>query len=147
VHFDSLGALGIVESCVLIAPGRFGVNVQRGAAPLVVGNTIVGSLDCGIATFGSSPTCERNLIFDSVNFGIFCSGAAPALACNLLFRNGIPYSIDCGSHPDDLAGDPLFCADSSYAIRPDSPCAEGNAGECGQIGAVGVGCSAAPLSE
>ncbi|MBM4117423.1 hypothetical protein FJ251_06705 [bacterium] len=44
----------------------------------------------------------------------------------------------------NISLDPRFCLgqnpSSPYSLQAGSPCAEGNDGECGQIGALGVGC-------
>jgi predicted outer membrane repeat protein len=49
---------------------------------------------------------------------------------------------------DNLTSDPIFCDASAgdYSLRDDSPCADANSPVCGQIGALGVGCSAGPVT-
>lgn len=45
----------------------------------------------------------------------------------------------------NIAADPIFCGElhppEPYMLRNDSPCAEDNNPECGQVGAYGVGCT------
>lgn len=131
----------IIEANILREAGAFGVQIGESSHPLVIGNTIIGSKDCGIYHYGAA-TCERNIIVESVNYGIFCGGAQPpVLSCNAFFANGVHYSDNCDPGVTDIQADPMFCNTQTLALFAESPCAAENAGECGQIGAVGVGCA------
>jgi len=67
-------------------------------------------------------------------------------SCNDVYGNEGGDPSWCGSG-GNICEDPLFCLDENpdtpYTLQEDSPCAEGNNPECGQIGAWGVGCEAA----
>ena len=146
VRCANLETNAIIEGNIIRDPARYGVEISS-ARPTVIGNTIIGSKDCGIIHGGSEATCERNIIVDSVVWGVFCSfGASPTLACNAFFDNGSPSSGGdrsdlCVPGDGDFHADPLFCNRQTLALDASSPCAAANAGECGQIGAVGVGCA------
>jgi hypothetical protein len=67
-----------------------------------------------------------------------------SIRCNDIWGNTFN-SIVCssGSVEDNIWANPLFCPEgtgSIYHISSTSPCAARNAGSCGQIGALGVGC-------
>jgi len=145
VYTSGQGVNSVIEQNVIVEAGVFGVDVESGAAPLIARNTIVGSNDCGIRTVFTEPRCERNVIVESTNYGIACfvlsETETPVLSCNAFFANGIDYSDGCTPGDTDFHADPLFCDRASFAISAASPCAAQNAGECGQIGAVGVGCA------
>ncbi|MCK4414974.1 MAG: right-handed parallel beta-helix repeat-containing protein [Candidatus Eisenbacteria sp.] len=49
----------------------------------------------------------------------------------------------------NMSMDPLFCGSSQgdYALHSDSPCAADNNPECGQIGALGIGCAGSPIED
>jgi Right handed beta helix region len=138
----------IIEGNILREPQFYGVQIIGGARPLVIGNTIIGSNDCGIIHSDGQATCERNIIVESAVWGIFCGfGAPPSLSCNAFFDNGPEGSPDndhsdiCVPGDGDFHADPLFCNPQTLALAANSPCAAANAGDCGQIGAVGVGCA------
>lgn len=145
VYCNGSDANSIVEGNVIVEAGFFGVDVGSGADPLIQNNTIVGANDCGIRTVFTEPRIERNVIVESRNFGIACFALVPTevpvLSCNAFFANGIDYSTECVPGGSDFHADPLFCDRTSYAISAASPCAAENAGDCGLIGAAGVGCA------
>ena len=143
----------IIEGNILREPGNFGVEIVTSARPLVIGNTIIGSDDCGIYHYDNEggdgeATCERNIIVESTNWGIYCQvfSQPPSLSCNAFFDNGIDYSDVCVPGDGDIHADPLFCNPQTLALAANSPCAAANAGDCGQIGAVGVGCAVDTLA-
>ena len=45
-----------------------------------------------------------------------------------------------GATNGNLKADPLFCETGGLDLSGESPCAPGNSGECGLIGALGVAC-------
>lgn len=137
----------IIEGNILREPQVYGVQIIGGARPLVIGNTIIGSNDCGIIHSYGQGTCERNIIVESTNYGVFCAGLLPpTLSCNAFFDNGADYSVTCVPGDGDIHADPLFCNPQTLALAANSPCAAANAGDCGQIGAVGVGCAVDTLA-
>jgi hypothetical protein len=131
---------GRIDGNLLLYPTRFGVYAILGAHPTIVGNTIVGSNDCGIYT-DSEPVCERNIVVLSRNWGIFCAAQPPpALHCNDVFGSGLAPYGNCEPGDGDIERDPLFCDSTDFMLHADSPCAPDSS--CGQIGASGVGCGA-----
>jgi parallel beta-helix repeat protein len=138
----------IIEGNIFRAPLRFGVEIVGNARPLVTRNTIIDSKDCGIFHSGGEAMVERNLIVESVNWGIYCQFGytPPTLSCNAYFMNGTDNSTECVPGDGDFNADPLFCDEQTLALAENSPCAAANAGECGQIGAVGVGCGAVDMT-
>ncbi len=141
VYCSGSGANSIVEGNVIVEAGRFGVDVENNASPLIRNNTIVSANDCGIRTVTTEPRIERNVIVESSFYGIACFVGTPMLSCNAFFENAADDYSGCTPGDTDFNDDPLFCDRTSYAISAGSPCAAANAGECGQIGAVGVGCA------
>jgi predicted outer membrane repeat protein len=71
------------------------------------------------------------------------------LCCNIFGNHGGNWTgliADLLGIDGNISLDPLLCPGSgngSAYLQSDSPCAEGNNPECGQIGAWGVGCTAA----
>jgi hypothetical protein len=129
----------------------WGGAIRCGSAR-VVGNTIVANVNYSGsgAIHCSSADIRNNIIADSEHgYGIFCqSGTSPVIECNDVWNNrGGNY----GNYPDqtgsngNISDDPLFCGPESprrpYALFSGSPCAPAQQGECGLIGAFGVGCS------
>jgi hypothetical protein len=62
--------------------------------------------------------------------------------CNVFWNNEAGHFIDYIPHETDQIADPMFCNPEALdlTVHSDSPCAEGNTPECGQIGAWSVGC-------
>ncbi len=134
---------GTIEKNLLLYPGRFGVYCVLGAHPRVVGNTIVGAIECGIYSANSGPICDRNIVVLAQNYGFICYGPTlPTLYCNDAFGNGINYEGCMEDTTTNFKLDPLFCDSTAFTLRSDSPFDSANAGACGQIGAAGVGCAA-----
>ncbi len=112
---------------------------------------IGGGLAC---RFGSHATAENIIIaFSDAGRAVFCDAQsfAPALACTDIYGNAggdwsDPIAGQLGS-TGNISEDPLFCGEGSanrrYGLRSDSPCAQENNIECGQIGAFAVACSVA----
>ncbi len=61
--------------------------------------------------------------------------------CNLFWANDANFA-GYTQGVSDLFEDPQFCdvPNDDYSLRSASPCAEANSPDCGQIGALGVGC-------
>ena len=57
--------------------------------------------------------------------------------------------VDCALGADNFSADPMFCNEAAddYHLHEDSPCAAGSTpAGCGLVGALQVGCWAAPIS-
>ena len=107
--------------------GGAGINVA--STPLTVTNTI--------SAFNTGGTATAN--------GINVSNTTPVLSCNDVFGNeGMNYGgvADPTGTDGNISQDPLFCdlAGGDYAIEDGSPCAAGQSGGCGLIGALAAGC-------
>jgi subtilisin family serine protease len=107
--------------------GGAGINVA--STPLTVTNTI--------SAFNTGGTATAN--------GINVSNTTPVLSCNDVFGNeGMNYGgvADPTGTDGNISADPLFCdlAGGDYAIEDGSPCAAGQSGGCGLIGALSAGC-------
>jgi hypothetical protein len=139
VAYEGTGTTGRVERNLLVA-AVFGVFVRDAASPAVERNTIVGSGDCGIVSDASAPTLARNIIVGSANWGIACFLVPqPTSSCNALFNN-VNGNFNAGAcaGSTDIHADPMFCDLTTYTLLPGSPCAQANAGACGQMGAGNV---------
>jgi predicted outer membrane repeat protein len=77
------------------------------------------------------------------------NGGSAGLECCDVYGNAGGDWVGCiagqAGGPGNISEDPLFCGllhhESPYMLHADSPCSEENNPECGQIGALGVGCS------
>jgi hypothetical protein len=90
---------------------------------------------------------ERTIITGGrVGEAIRCAGGSSALlSCTDVFGNAGGDWIGCIMEQESLAGnlrgDPMFCqAGVNWNLCSDSPCAPEQAGACGLIGALSVGC-------
>jgi hypothetical protein len=72
----------------------------------------------------------------------------PSASCSNLFRSSLPA---LAQEMNNISVDPLFCGSANpaqpYALDESSPCAEGNSGTCGRIGAFPVGCAVSPVPD
>ncbi|MFC1573455.1 hypothetical protein ACFL6M_07655, partial [Candidatus Eisenbacteria bacterium] len=119
----------------------------------ILGCTIVGNGagDAGgVSCYDSS---QANIVasiiaFSSQGSAVYCSdGWAVVTCCDIYGNDGGDYVGCIGSYEGfegNISSDPLFCdiGNGEYTLREDSPCAEDNNAECGQVGAYGVGCEA-----
>jgi hypothetical protein len=75
-------------------------------------------------------------------------GSSPTYGCNDVFANAGGDSLSGGiNEGTNFSADPMFCDAQSedFSLHPSSPCL--SAGECGLVGALGVGpCSANSVS-
>ncbi len=99
---------------------------------------------CNSIIFGNGP----GLAFEEL--WMFPDAPVPELTCTVIYGNEggdwVGRFKDQLGHYGNLDIDPGLCGDNGPKeayLRGDSPCAEGNNPECGQIGAWGVGCTAA----
>jgi hypothetical protein len=103
------------------------IDVAFGATE--IRNTIVCFSDSGVAA-----TCSA-------------SGTITASCCDFFGNAGGDW-VGCVAGQENINGnlsaDPLFCdlAAGDYTLNANSPCAPPQSGDCGQIGAFGVGCGA-----
>jgi hypothetical protein len=84
--------------------------------------------------------------------GVYCASGTLQATCNDAWANAGGNYVGC---PDptgtggNIAADPLLCDPErgDFHLACDSPCAEGNNPQCGQIGLCPVGCGATPAAE
>jgi len=149
-----------VEDCTFsanVASGAGGAIHSSQSAALMVGCTIAdndGPVGSGVHTTGedSDVQLERTLIAFGLQgeaVSVLGDASASLLCCDLFGNEGGdwvgPIADQFGVN-GNIAADPIFCRElhppDPYMLRDDSPCAEENNPECGQIGAWGVGCTA-----
>lgn len=109
----------------------------------IMENTIWQNGDIGVwSTSGATVTLLRNIIGRN-QVGVACESPT-TFNCNDLWMNTVAdyEGPSCGDHVTDFALDPDFCCidGSCFTLQSDSPCAPGNSGGCGQVGARAVGC-------
>ena len=98
----------------------------------------------------SSPAVEisNNIIAGSSRgVALVCVNGAPTITCNDLWNN-TDGDGSCSLGDDNFSADPMFCDDigGDFRIHEDSPCAPASSPSgCGLVGALPVGCWAAPL--
>jgi len=92
-----------------------------------------------------SATVRANISYANAGWGLTTQpGAQIALGCNDWFGNGSGGTSGVAADSTDLAVDPMFCDLAGADVRLNSASPLLNAGDCGQIGALGVGCGATP---
>ena len=115
----------------------------------LAGNT--GPAGLWIGT-GAAITLDRTIVALEIDgSAVQCEGVdAPAFTCCDLSGNaggdwGGCIADQLGTN-GNFSADPLFCDPSSgdWSLHEDSPCAPNNP-ECGQVGALGVGCGPSPV--
>ncbi len=128
-------------------------------SPTISGCTIVdnraGGSGGGVGCFlSSSPKIENTIIaFSSIGEAVYChnAGCSPSLACCDLHGNAGGDWVGCVAGQNGTNGNfsenPAFCgwAMGDYTLRDCSPCVEGYG--CGQIGALGIGCTGPTVTE
>jgi hypothetical protein len=133
------------------------------SSPMIESNTIFGnSTGSGPVVYidaQSAPVIEGNIIANDSSRagapgdggGIYCESSTATFACNDVYGNeggdyiGIPDQTGLNGN---LSLDPSFCNASGgdFKLRGDSPCLPGNhpgSGDCGIMGAFGMGCPVA----
>jgi hypothetical protein len=134
-----------------IADGGIAVHADPGVDVYVEGNTVYG---CGTDGMGIDVQSagiidvSKNIVA-SCNRGIVWASPPDSadLLCNDVWQNpggdwiGIPNPTGSGGN---MCLDPMFCDPPAgdLTLASDSPCLSGNPGngDCGQIGALGLGC-------
>ncbi|MEZ4655463.1 MAG: right-handed parallel beta-helix repeat-containing protein [Candidatus Eisenbacteria bacterium] len=61
-----------IRNNLLAHTNRFGIRCVGQSHPDLLGNSVVGSQDCGIYTSDANPRCERNLVYAATNYGVAC---------------------------------------------------------------------------
>jgi hypothetical protein len=118
-----------------IAQGPGSVRIQQ--------NTLIGGIASLFVQGGATVVALGNIIVNAPT-GILSFGSNTITSnCNDFFNVGTPYSgVVAG--PNDFVADPQFCnfSGADYHLQAGSPCAAANSpGSCGDIGALGIGCS------
>jgi len=161
VWIDAMGA-SLVENCTiadnvateagggLMCYGRFPSIIRsstfvRNSAPVGSGlgfsaiiHSAENTLESSIVTLGDGPA-------------IVCYGTSSVtVSCTDIFGNRDGNWVGCiasfAGIDGNLEADPRFCnPKADWSLCAESPCAPGQSGACGQIGAFGTGCSC-PIS-
>ncbi len=105
-------------------------------------------LGSGLAfEFATANIIETSIVAFGLGAAIECIGSPMSLSCTDIYGNEGGDWVGCiaefASINGNLEADPRFCdpeADN-WLLCEDSPCAPGETGDCGLIGAFGVGCS------
>lgn len=124
-----------------------GVFAARGNSQIVSSTVVANQNEVGGGIYfwlSPAPVVRKSIIaFNLRGSAISCNSSTPSLECCDLYGNAAGDEL-CGT---DLGGnfslDPLLCAD--YSLAEGSPCAPGQAGNCGLVGAFDVGCGTALL--
>jgi len=143
-----------------VADARGGaIRLDGGSSPLLMGTTIAGNKALQGSGIFCHWDCHPQLSNCIIAFGE-TGGAAhcfPDAGCSITLTCCDVYGNDGGDWVGCIAGqsgvdgnlseDPLFCnmGGGDLTLRGDSPCAPGHSGACGLIGALDVGCDAAPV--
>lgn len=138
LFFDNFnwGEAAVVYIIYPDAPGEFS------------GNTIAFNSGNGLWVLGD--VVRNNIIAANQGSGLGGYSQPPGgISCNDIWGNTPNYEgADLTGTYGNISLDPLFCdaAARDLRLRSDSPCAPG-AGDCGLIGALDVGCTAAVATE
>jgi hypothetical protein len=127
VSAETFGSVGIFSSTFVENEATHGGAFWVDQGVILPQNTIVA-----FSTSGGAAACGS-------------SGAISPYCCDFFGNTGGDWTgcvADWYGQSGNVAEDPLFCdrASRDLTLRSDSPCAAGNNAECGQIGALGVGC-------
>jgi len=159
------GALHSMEDVLLLADCLFVENAaEQGGAAWIAYPRDAAVRNCtlarNIAETGSGiclseqaflPLEHSILAFGQDGSALACVNGlvlGPELACCDVFGNAGGDWVGCiagqGGNEGNFSADPRFCLDlepdQPYALQTNSPCAQANNPECGQVGAFAVGC-------
>lgn len=145
----------VLDSCTLAnnAATRYGGGLcalYDGASATVSHSTLFGNRapdGGGVAcAYGDAALDHTIIAFGAGGEAVWCSGTgAASLTCCDLYGNlegdWVGCIADQAGANGNFSADPIFCDPEfgSFALRSDSPCAD--APGCGQVGALGVGCT------
>ncbi len=142
----------VLEDCLLVdnqCPGGVGGGLAGydGATTQVNGCTFFGNGagEGGNLFFGSGDYVVSHTIVAQAASGGGLSGWAAVSCCDAWGNAGGNYlgMPDPTGMLGNISADPRFCDPPSddFTLAADSPCAEENNPECGQIGRFGIGCT------
>lgn len=158
------GATRIVRDCVFLnnhlqAPGASGGAIALaagGPGGIVEGNTFYGNGQTGASGgasifFSSGGWLLRNNVVanSSGAAAILDLNASVVSSCNVFWANGAGNGNGYELGSTDQEVDPMFCdpENGDLTVSETSPCLPENAGACGQIGALGLGCGAVSVEK
>ncbi len=158
IYFDGGSSFDLDDSVVHSNTALFfagAISLQNAASSDMTGNTIAAngapSASGGVYLFNASTSLNNNIVAYNTGLGSAANGinvvsSSPSFSCNDVFGNdGIQYGgvTDPTGTGGNISLDPKFCdiVLMDFALFDTSPCHVGNAGACGQIGALGQGCS------
>jgi hypothetical protein len=146
---------GTIEFCVFAhdsAKSGSGAGIYMVTSDVDLENNTF--YDCYASGYGAAILVEGGTVRFSQNVVSNCVGLSslyksggppdPASTCNVLFENAATdFAGDWVATKTDVFADPEFCDPTAldFTVSKNSPCAEGNTKGCGQIGALGVGCT------
>ena len=130
-----------------------GAVVCNGASPTLIHCTLAkdnaAHYGSGLWSLGGAEPVFTNTIiaFGTHGGAVLCEGGMATMICCDIYGNAGGDWTGCIANQLGIGGnisaDPRFCDldNEDYTLADDSPCAEENNVECGQIGAWGIGCS------
>jgi len=167
VGCDMYGA-PLITDCVITgntASARGGgIGCEIYSSPTFVSCTVAGNFSArggGIDFYGSYATLERSIVWGNCAglFGdeirLWGTGTSVSVSCSAVDTSGIVGDSLISWGVGNVFEDPLFCGPENcesapttlgdYTLSSTSPCL--NAPGCGQIGALGLGCSGPTRTE
>jgi len=138
---SSVGAT--VTGCLFEGNQSSAVFIFGSAVGAVLYNTFI-DCDTGVYVAGDATGAQiyNNLFYDLHVRGIWSDNPVTLLDCNDMWMVATPY-VGCSPGAHGMAVDPQFCGnppDGNYMLQSDSPLAEDNNYDCGQVGAYDEGC-------
>ncbi|MCP4293493.1 MAG: T9SS type A sorting domain-containing protein [bacterium] len=141
----------IIENCIFTDNETDGIGaaIQVSRTETTIKNTTInGSRGASIHYATDGVTLENCLITNGANEALVQNSENdpdPVLSCCDLYGNDEDYSTFFEGALDqdgNISQDPLYCNPlfGDLQLYSVSPCAEENSGDCGTIGALGVGC-------
>ncbi|MBU1676275.1 S8 family serine peptidase [bacterium] len=127
-----------------------GLYLSSTGVNTLTGNTFVdndaASAGGGIYILSSTATLANNIVAFNTGTGVEASASALNLTCNDVYGNtAAEYAgvTDPTGSDGNVSVDPAFCdaVAGDYTIEDTSPCMPAQSGGCGQIGALGQGCT------
>jgi len=136
-----------MEGCIVAHNTGGGVGCSEAYSCTIIGSTICNNTGYGIAAFLSPVSVSASIISRNGGPSLTCYGphCPPTLACCDIFGNQGGDWVECIVDQYGVNGnislDPLFCSPDrdDFRLSSNSPCLNPNG--CGQVGALGVGCS------
>jgi len=134
----------VVENNVVGNGGGSGVRLEFVDAPLVRNNTLYNNASSGVEAtdhvFGPI-TVTNNIAANNGAWGLRVPpGQETILGCNDWFNNALGAVEGTATNGGDLAIDPQFCDVAANDVSISTMSGLVDTGNCGPIGALGVGC-------